>query len=76
MARWGRADYEKFRKLQQNIAKLAEATDMEDLCRVLQRARGSSAGPGETGTACRKIPASDRQEGRHPAARLGRGYGQ
>lgn len=33
MARWGRADYEKFRKLQQNIAKLAEATDMEDFCR-------------------------------------------
>ena len=33
MSRWGRADYEKFRKLQQNIAKLAEATDMEDFCR-------------------------------------------
>ncbi len=33
MARWGRADYEKFRKLQQNIAKLAEATDMDDFCR-------------------------------------------
>lgn len=33
MARWGRADYEKLRKLQRNIAKLAEATDMDDFCR-------------------------------------------
>lgn len=33
MARWGRADFEKFRKLQQNIAKLAEVTDMDDFCR-------------------------------------------
>ena len=33
MARWGRADYEQFRKLQQNIAKLAETTDMDDFCR-------------------------------------------
>lgn len=33
MARWGRADYEKLRRLQRNIAKLAEATDMDDFCR-------------------------------------------